>query len=1082
MAVSQLDDFRVAVQQRQQQQGQGTSLNAARPSRDTSMRDVFLNEATAQQIGQVTSFIGRVFPVFVDAHRHVGGARHFEFSVDDVALFGIAAEVAVSLTNAQRDQVAARIKLAIEAAAAKTAALEKAARLPLNQIELERKRLLDNQKNVPWAAFLAPQNSDAFETEARHAKVLAEHRSSIVWLLQKRLVNASDAFRRMQEQWLEIQSRRDDSYLTLPKKKLATSNPSSTSKAPADPLGTGNLLSGLSATVNRAAKSIVDASGLTKNILQPNQQQPTKPSSSAKQQQSSDEGWDLDDEFDEFDAPVSTNEIKRPIVDPSDSTGLRHRHQTHQPYEEGEEDAEAQAFLAGLSSEKRMLLERENEELLEHFENGLDQIKTAVNAIQDISALQSQMAYHLQVQEKAIQELHEDAWQATEHVEAATVYLSNAKRLFAESRTWLLMDEPNPAKEYIPSTIQPILSSSSYRNSPPKSTATKSPMIHRNAQRFLCLLVFALICTHGIVSFTFSASSNTGACDTANPSSRPHPVFLFDPPISDKPLNPTAIITLFSVSSNTGSKEYNTHFADTLILAYSLLHHNETKVNINDTDNSVEVVVAYAGGNLTTVQRESFLSLGVRLLQVEELKGPNGTDFHKPCNACSSKIYLWALEAYFSQVLYLDAGVFVVKPITDMFSLPHIAEPLFAWFSGTPQQPRQQLKAVESFGFTENTFDTSVMLFKPSIGTFNQILLEFEDVAHFNPYYQDQAVLNSIFKHSNSHLSCRHLDWSPMPAIYNTQHPHLRDSHVLAKAAIVQHNFWNVQIGQGSPTRPLFDSWRGRVQGLMSFQIAKLNRSDVGIIPEKFKDLQTVVRSNMLSRTFVIHTLLTGRAKQNKTRTERVIGNRERYVSRHPGTFHYLQTEKTVERAVWQKAVDAKKLLGIYDWIWFLDAGDAFIMNGDIDLRVLIGGLVLEVPHMEVDILISVDMNNLNAGSFFMRDSEWTRRFVQDWLLFEKDPEHNEQSAIITLYRDNTAHTKQHLYEVPQRRQNLFNSYAHGPDPLFKPGDFVLHTPSRGFQTLLDEMRKRNVTEFRKRDIEEQDVIDFMHKNGLKEV
>jgi hypothetical protein len=53
--------------------------------------------------------------------------------------------------------------------------------------------------------------------------------------------------------------------------------------------------------------------------------------------------------------------------------------------------------------------------------------------------MQTQIAHHLQAQEKSIELINEDAIQATRHVESANFYLTNAKRLFAESRLWIIV-------------------------------------------------------------------------------------------------------------------------------------------------------------------------------------------------------------------------------------------------------------------------------------------------------------------------------------------------------------------------------------------------------------------------------------------------------------------------------------------------------------------------------------------------------------------------------------------------------------------------------------------------------------------
>ncbi|KAJ3010212.1 UNVERIFIED_CONTAM: hypothetical protein HDU68_002280 [Siphonaria sp. JEL0065] len=431
--------------------------------RPVQMCDVFQTEAykLSDQLQHLQSLLGRIRPLFLDAHRHLKGrAIQAVFSANDAELAGFELATLSTLSDNQRAALNARVKLLLEAAVVRVRALENAAKTTASIKAPEHK-----QENSFLSSLLSTVNNANADAHTRHLKVLSEHRTSIVWLLQKRLVDSSDAFRRLQEQWLEIQTRRDDGYLNIPKKRdnppvASLSFDSKSLSSASDP---SNILYGLSATVGRAAnlatsmantqlKSIVTAAQST--AKQQQQQQPDDPA----------DGWELDDDFNAFHANDAENvnepsvpgafveNNKKHVLNPIETgTGLRQRGNvstskgndigppsSYQPILSNEEK-EAQEFFANMSADKRMLLERENEDLLEHFESGLDQIRTATQTIQEITSLQSQMAYHLQAQEKAIESLHEDAWQATEHIEAANVYLNNSKKLFAESRIWLLV-------------------------------------------------------------------------------------------------------------------------------------------------------------------------------------------------------------------------------------------------------------------------------------------------------------------------------------------------------------------------------------------------------------------------------------------------------------------------------------------------------------------------------------------------------------------------------------------------------------------------------------------------------------------
>ncbi|KAI9328280.1 hypothetical protein BDR26DRAFT_59108 [Obelidium mucronatum] len=217
----------------------------------------------------------------------------------------------------------------------------------------------------------------------------------------------------------------------------------------------------------------------------------------------------------------------------------------------------------------------------------------------------------------------------------------------------------------------------------------------------------------------------------------------------------------------------------------------------------------------------------------------------------------------------------------------------------------------------------------------------------------------------------------------------------------------------------------------------------------------------MLASRIVIHSLLSESPRNralNNIRIPRVKRNRDRYIENYSNLFHFFQDKSDLEMVVWQKAYDAEQLVGLYDWIWLLDAGDAMIMNADIDLRVLLGRLILEAGYT-ADIVIAKDLKTLNAGSFFLRSSKWTKEFILAWKRWMDIPRMNEQHAIVGMTEKNELEINKHILVVPQSRQNLFNSYCFGKEPTFKKGDFVLHAPSKGYNYMIECMDKFNVTE-----------------------
>ncbi|MCO5551957.1 hypothetical protein L7F22_005464 [Adiantum nelumboides] len=98
-----------------------------------------------------------------------------------------------------------------------------------------------------------------------------------------------------------------------------------------------------------------------------------------------------------------------------------------------------------------------------------------------------------------------------------------------------------------------------------------------------------------------------------------------------------------------------------------------------------------------------------------------------------------------------------------------------------------------------------------------------------------------------------------------------------------------------------------------------------------------------------------------------------------------------------------------------------------------------------VDIIIACDHNGLNAGSFLVRKSEWTREFLKRWWRRGNDKgvpmmdKLFEQAALTDLVRrDKSVAAHVHIALIRD-----FNAYGYpaGELYLFQTGDFAVHCP-----------------------------------------
>lgn len=149
------------------------------------------------------------------------------------------------------------------------------------------------------------------------------------------------------------------------------------------------------------------------------------------------------------------------------------------------------------------------------------------------------------------------------------------------------------------------------------------------------------------------------------------------------------------------------------------------------------------------------------------------------------------------------------------------------------------------------------------------------------------------------------------------------------------------------------------------------------------------------------------------------------YCNRHKYVLHYLTRSYCESRPpAWSKVQLLLDNLHAHDWLWWIDV-DAKVTNPTVKLEEIIN-------DSGYDLLIAEDNLGINTGSFFIRNCDWSRDFLQRVWALGPDPKHHwwEQWAFIRLLRDET--DKQHVGIIPKR---LINSYPND----WQTGDFIYH-------------------------------------------
>jgi mannan polymerase II complex MNN10 subunit len=135
------------------------------------------------------------------------------------------------------------------------------------------------------------------------------------------------------------------------------------------------------------------------------------------------------------------------------------------------------------------------------------------------------------------------------------------------------------------------------------------------------------------------------------------------------------------------------------------------------------------------------------------------------------------------------------------------------------------------------------------------------------------------------------------------------------------------------------------------------------------------------------------------------------------------------------------------EWVFFSEC-DTLITNMDIKLEDII-------KNEEKHFVITTDINGINAGSFFIKNSHEGNEFLQDMFNGIGKFNHEQEFIIDSFFISRKHHNKISLY--PQRK---FNSYIHNWNDLFgnngqwQENDFIIHFPGIAYTVRLDLSRE----------------------------
>lgn len=198
-----------------------------------------------------------------------------------------------------------------------------------------------------------------------------------------------------------------------------------------------------------------------------------------------------------------------------------------------------------------------------------------------------------------------------------------------------------------------------------------------------------------------------------------------------------------------------------------------------------------------------------------------------------------------------------------------------------------------------------------------------------------------------------------------------------------------------------------------------------------------------------------------------VRANRVNYCQKHGYGFEYVDQVPMNESMPlqWTKIVYLIDILTkntTYEWIFVNDI-DLFIMNSSIRLEGIINEALTDPNSLlnskyfgrqarrgNVEMILTLDGNNLNFGSMLLRNSIYTRQvFEEIWTRRHNKsiPYYDawrEQAVFIQMCKERPGEFSERVALIKQQVMNSYGFTEGGKHHLYKRGDFVIHFA--GFQ------------------------------------
>lgn len=190
-----------------------------------------------------------------------------------------------------------------------------------------------------------------------------------------------------------------------------------------------------------------------------------------------------------------------------------------------------------------------------------------------------------------------------------------------------------------------------------------------------------------------------------------------------------------------------------------------------------------------------------------------------------------------------------------------------------------------------------------------------------------------------------------------------------------------------------------------------------------------------------------------------VLQNLHKYADANKERYGYdeIIIKYKNEFSGFEKIKKIQKHIGRYDAIWSLDL-DALITNHKTNIEDFIND--------ENDFYICEDYNGINAGSFIVKDSQWSQAFLNSALMRKGDSGvYCEQDAFSKLLSSDVPvyNEKVKILPHPSINSYLYESYPEcgiqtHETGQWQEGDFVLHLPGIGMDKRIEIFKNTKIT------------------------